>query len=99
MFGIREKETGITALGALSTVAQTNVFDGVKEMLITSLSKAEKVAEIPAYMWSTGFQRLKTFARASKCERLVAYSDNAKVIQMFEKYGGDSSIRYLKMTV
>ncbi len=50
-------------------------------------------------LWKDGFITLRKFAKANDCYRIIAYSDNVRVIEMVESLGGSSNYRFITLEV
>lgn len=69
---------------------------GVKRLEIYSLYSYENVSMVT---WATCFVALKRFAKANGCKHIIALTDQARVLEMAEKMGGDTSQRFLVFDV
>ena len=50
-------------------------------------------------LWKEGFETLRKFARHKGCYRIIAYSDNVRVIDIVDKLGGSSNYRFITLEV
>jgi len=49
--------------------------------------------------WVEGYEALSKYARANNCSRMVAYSNDEKILKIVEKFGGDASYRFLSIPI
>jgi len=92
-----EKER--VALGVVATSIVTDHFTGERNLLVSLLHKAKPDVKLNEELWIDGILHLKLYARQQGCKKIVAFSGNERVIEMFEKLGGNASVRFLQMEV
>lgn len=54
---------------------------------------------IPSELWEDGFKTLEKYARTKNCYRVVAYSDNKRVLDMADRLGWSSEYTFLTKEV
>ena len=50
-------------------------------------------------MWQQGFAELRAFAKANFCNKIVAYSQNERILDLVNDLGGSTAYRYIELEV
>lgn len=97
--GAVKSEKERVALGVVATSFVIDHITGDRNLLVNALHKASGDVEFDDAMWLDGILHLKLYASQQGCKKIVAFSDNPRVIEMFEKFGGSANVRFLQMEV
>ena len=80
---------------AFATTAITIEFWGEKKLLIFSLYGFDRVS---LQSWHKLISDLSKYAKSSGCKKIVAFTNNERVIEIVKMYGGDFSA-YIEMEI
>lgn len=97
--GVQKSEKERVALGVVATSFVLDHITGERNLLVNALHKANEEVELSDDIWLDGVLHLKMYALQQGCKKIVAFSDNPRVIEMFEKFGGSARVRFLQMEV
>ena len=73
--------------GALITYVQEDVAHKTNVLVIYAVWS---ITETRPSTWIEGFDAIKKFARSMGCSRIMAFSDEPKILQIAEKFGADT---------
>jgi len=97
--GMQKSEKENVALGVVATSFVIDHLTGDRNLLVNALHKANESVELSDDVWLDGILHLKMYALQQGCKKIVAFSDNPRVVEMFEKFGGSAKVRFLQMEV
>ena len=97
--GVQKSEKESVALGVVATSFVIDHLTGDRNLLVNALHKANESVELSDDVWLDGILHLKMYALQQGCKKIVAFSDNPRVVEMFERFGGSAKVRFLQMEV
>lgn len=81
--------------GAITSI-RVEPMSGLRSMLIYSLFSQSPLEDEE---WEQAFSLLAKVARKGNCAKVTAYSRNPSVLEMVERLGGDTQMRYIELGV
>jgi hypothetical protein len=84
--------TGGKVKALLLTTVYTDDITQTKDLLVYA---TYSFIPVPDEIWKKVEEDLQEVARSSKCDRIVAYSDEPRVIELMTRFGYDSSYRLI----
>jgi hypothetical protein len=89
-FVVRENKGINEIIGILTTVINNDLFASSKSMIVYSIyNLKEETAELD--IWNEEFERFEKYARSKGCKKIIAYSDNPRIIEVVKKLGWNIS--------
>ena len=92
----RKEEEGVVMEALMCTTPIQDTNTGGADLLIYSLYSFDFATQ---ESWVSGLELLKNWARGQGYTRIVAYTNNVRVLEMTEKLGGVAEYTYLSFNV
>ncbi len=84
------------ALAIGTTTIMIDTIDGERNLVIYSLTGLAPISDDD---YKNAFSSLSKFAKAQQCKKIVAYTDNKRLIDMASKLGGDTKTVMISLEV
>ena len=82
--------------GVLLTTVIEDIGTKDRSLLIYSLYGFQ---DLPDKLWGKGLGDLKAYAKTLDCGRIIAYTNNARIIKMVKKLGGEVDFTLIGLEV
>lgn len=83
-------------IGAAITTVQAEVTSGERELVLYAVYSNGDMSDAE---WGEALSLLSTVAKKSKCQRIIAYSKNTRMIALAESLGGRADTRVIELEV
>ena len=92
-----EEENGVNKVyGFLVTTFISDIISGTNNLLIYSLFSSRPITDD---IWIKGLQTVRKYAKANKCEKIVAYSNVERIVEVVGMLGGNVEWQFISFPV